>query len=305
VITTIVAFLAAVLLLLVGLVLVLVRDVAKALLVQEITGALAERLERGVRDAIAQLPPELADEYGPEWLEELAAARDRPLKALLLVRGLDKAAVRIAAEAVPITACSRDRVAVGNAANATIGLAAFSWLMAWAILESLGQSAPMTTASGQYSQAAWVYAGPVWAMCAFVVVLTAVRVVSFAGPKWNRNRRWRLTFVERSWQNQLRSGVRMISAVLVVSIFHGWMSDSGLNLLFVPGLLGALLFGICRPHLGVALSLASLSLGTAAGGGSLLLLEANLGFVAWTVMAVLVGGIAWISARAATVVRSV
>lgn len=201
-----------------------------------------------------------------------------------------------------MTVCSRNRLAaLGNA----VGLVAFSWLMVWAILERLGQSAPMRTASSQYTQAAWVYASAMFAMSGFVVVLAAVSMGSFAGVKWDRSRRWRLTFAEPGWKEQLERGFRVIGAVLVLSIFHSWLSGSGPNVLLVPGLLGAVLFALCRAHLGAALSLASLSLGAAAGGGSLLLLQTKVGFVVWAVMAALIVGIGRISARAATVAGSV
>jgi hypothetical protein len=205
-----------------------------------------------------------------------------------------------------ITRWPRNRLAaLGNAVNATIGLVAFSWLMLWAVLESIGQSAPMRTASGQYTQAAWVYAAAIFAMLGFVVVLAAVSMASFAGVKWDRRRRWRLMVVEPgSWRELVAKGVRLIGAVVVLSIFHNWLSDSGPNVLVVPGLLGAVIFAMCRAHLGAALSLAALTLGAAAGGGSLLLLQTSLSFVVWAIMAALAVGIGRISARAATVAGS-
>lgn len=77
----------------------LVSDILKALVLKEVQGALAERLEGRVRDAVNSLPPDLAREYEREWLIELQAAEaSRPLKAILLVAGLPKAAREIAAE---------------------------------------------------------------------------------------------------------------------------------------------------------------------------------------------------------------
>lgn len=63
-----------------------------ALLVQEVRGALADRLKRDIQDAVCPLPVELRETYQAEWLGELDAATDRPLKAVFMVQGFKKAA---------------------------------------------------------------------------------------------------------------------------------------------------------------------------------------------------------------------
>jgi hypothetical protein len=63
-----------------------------ALLVQEVRGALADRLKRDIQDAVRPLPVELRETYQAEWLGELDAATDRPLKAVFMVQGFKKAA---------------------------------------------------------------------------------------------------------------------------------------------------------------------------------------------------------------------
>jgi hypothetical protein len=63
-----------------------------ALLVQEVRGALADRLKRDIQDAVRPLPAELQETYQAEWLGELDATTDRPLKAVFMVQGFKKAA---------------------------------------------------------------------------------------------------------------------------------------------------------------------------------------------------------------------
>jgi hypothetical protein len=69
------------------------------LFAQEVKGALADKLRRKVTSAAARIPdPGLRATMEAEWLGELGAAKDRPLTAVFLVRGYDKAARRIAAD---------------------------------------------------------------------------------------------------------------------------------------------------------------------------------------------------------------
>jgi hypothetical protein len=68
------------------------HSLVQALLVQEVRGALAERLKRQTVRAAATLPPDMSATYAEEWLGELEAAKDRPLKAVLIVRGYKRAA---------------------------------------------------------------------------------------------------------------------------------------------------------------------------------------------------------------------
>jgi hypothetical protein len=63
-----------------------------ALLAQEVRGALADRLKRDIEDAAETLPGDLRATYASEWLGELDAAKGRPVKAVMIVRGYKKAA---------------------------------------------------------------------------------------------------------------------------------------------------------------------------------------------------------------------
>jgi hypothetical protein len=79
------------------------RLVLAALLVQEVKGALADRLRRDVDNAAALLADdELRAQMHAEWLGELGAASDRPLKAVFMVRGFTVAARTIAADSAPV-----------------------------------------------------------------------------------------------------------------------------------------------------------------------------------------------------------
>jgi hypothetical protein len=73
------------------------HSVIVALIVQEVRGALAERLKHDIADAAETLPADLRDIYAAQWLGELDAALDRPLTAVMMVRGYKKAARRILA----------------------------------------------------------------------------------------------------------------------------------------------------------------------------------------------------------------
>jgi hypothetical protein len=84
------------------------KDVISALFVQEIKGALADRLERDVSRAAQLIPDDcLAAELHAEWLGELGAAKDRPLKAVSLVRGYRVAARAIAVDLAPVPVSDR------------------------------------------------------------------------------------------------------------------------------------------------------------------------------------------------------
>jgi len=74
------------------------QSIVRALLEAEILGAFDDHLQSRVRTAAAQLPPHIAAHLEDEWLEELAAARDRPRLALRFVRGLPNAARAIGAD---------------------------------------------------------------------------------------------------------------------------------------------------------------------------------------------------------------
>jgi hypothetical protein len=67
------------------------HKIVVALLVQEVRGALEDRLKRDIEDAVRPLPDDLRESYQAEWLGELDATKDRPLTAVLMVRGFKKA----------------------------------------------------------------------------------------------------------------------------------------------------------------------------------------------------------------------
>jgi hypothetical protein len=85
--------------------LALFQSVLTALFVQEVKGALADKLRCRVTSAAARIPdPALRATLEAEWFGELGAATDRPLTAVFLVRGYNKAARVIAADLAPVPA---------------------------------------------------------------------------------------------------------------------------------------------------------------------------------------------------------
>lgn len=115
-----------------------VRGVLTSLLAGEIKGALTAYLEKRVRNAAARLGSDLAAEHEGEWLAELSALQDRPLRAVLFVHGLARAARTIALDGgVPSEVAGDAEADVIPAAEPAAHLA----LPAVPVLEAAGSSA--------------------------------------------------------------------------------------------------------------------------------------------------------------------
>ncbi len=231
--------------------------VARDIATSEARGWLLRWSERLVARSLHGLPEDQAQDMYREFQADLRVrfAERGPISGLLWAWGIAReAAPAIARDVSDLQMSALRRVGkVGNRVNATIGLVAFSWLMAWASLSSIGQSVSMTT-SGHYTEAAWIYAVPMWAMFGFMIVLSMVGIVRWLGSlvsvRWDHRRWWRVSFVVGdSISDQFRGFAGFMGAMLVVSIFHRWMSNSA-NVLLVPGVLGGVLLCMCARQLG-------------------------------------------------------
>jgi hypothetical protein len=78
-----------------GLGVAVLRAVGTSLLAGEVKAMFTAYLEHRVRKAARHLPVGLAADQEDEWLAEIAALDDRPLRAFLFVRGLRRAASSI------------------------------------------------------------------------------------------------------------------------------------------------------------------------------------------------------------------
>jgi lipopolysaccharide/colanic/teichoic acid biosynthesis glycosyltransferase len=84
------------------------KQVAAALVGQQIRGTIPDYTTAKVREAVKLLPPHLAEPYEKDWLGELAALGVKPMSALRFAWGLARAARGIAIEAkVPARQCPR------------------------------------------------------------------------------------------------------------------------------------------------------------------------------------------------------
>ncbi|MDQ3935869.1 MAG: hypothetical protein M3340_14695 [Actinomycetota bacterium] len=90
------------------------RALFSALFVDAVKAAFTDRMRAMVRRAAAKLPGETAADLEDEWLEELDAFKDRPLRAFRFARGVGSAAEEIAAAARPPHRASEDAGARGS-----------------------------------------------------------------------------------------------------------------------------------------------------------------------------------------------